>query len=165
MTTNTKQSPAKRWLLALGAIVLVIAALAAFKVQEIMGAIAFAQSFPEPSETVEVHVVEGAHYQPVQKVYAEVVAPRRLELRTELTGVVAEVGFAAGAAVEPTSVAAVAVEPTSVAAVAAEPTSVAAVAAIAAVAAAPTVLAGCDSGAARRGHAAGGGGCGGRTAS
>lgn len=100
MTTNTKQSPAKRWLLALGAIVLVIAALAAFKVQEIMGAIAFAQSFPEPSETVEVHVVEGAHYQPVQKVYAEVVAPRRLELRTELTGVVAEVGFAAGAAVE-----------------------------------------------------------------
>ncbi len=65
-----------------------------------MGAIAFAQSFPEPSETVEVHVVEGAHYQPVQKVYAEVVAPRRLGLRTELTGVVAEVGFAAGDAVE-----------------------------------------------------------------
>ena len=100
MTANTQQKPVKRWLISIAGVVLVIAALAAFKVLEIMGAIAFAQSFPEPSETVEVHVVESAHYQAMQKVYAEVVAPRRLELRNELTGVVAEVGFAAGDSVE-----------------------------------------------------------------
>ncbi len=91
-----KSPNARRWLITATAMLAIIALLAVFKVQEIRGAIAFAQSFPEPSETVEVYVVESADYQAMQKVYAEVVAPQRLALRNELGGVIAEVGFAAG---------------------------------------------------------------------
>lgn len=94
-----KTGSGKRWLASIVLMVLVIGGLATFKVQEIMGAIAFAESFPEPSSAVEVHVVDSASYQPMQKVFAEVVAPQRLELRNELGGIVASVGFESGAQV------------------------------------------------------------------
>lgn len=95
-----KKDSTKRWLISIVLVVLVIGGLATFKVQEIMAAIAFAESFPEPSAAVEVHVVESASYQPTRKVFAEVVAPRRLELRNELGGIVDAVGFESGADVE-----------------------------------------------------------------
>ena len=89
----------QRWIISTVFIVFVIAGLAAFKVQEIMGAIAFAQSFPERSEAIEVYTVGRTSHQPLQNVFAEVIAPQRLELRNELGGVIAAVGFSSGAAV------------------------------------------------------------------
>ncbi|WP_372749045.1 efflux RND transporter periplasmic adaptor subunit [Litorivivens sp.] len=91
-----KSPVAKRWLVTATSLSVVIAALAAFKVQEILGAIAFAQSFPEPAEKVEVYVVASGDYQAMQTVYAEVTAPQRLTLRNELGGVIVKLGFAAG---------------------------------------------------------------------
>lgn len=95
--TGMKTGSTKRWLSSIVLLLLVIGGLATFKVQEIMAAIAFAESFPEPSAAVEVHVVESATYQPTRKVFAEVVAPQRLELRNELGGIVDAVGFESGA--------------------------------------------------------------------
>lgn len=94
-----KESSSQRWVISIVLMLLVIGGLAAFKAQEIMGAIAFAQSFPEPSAAVEMHVVDNARYQPMQKVFAEVIAPRRLALRNELGGIVESIGFESGATV------------------------------------------------------------------
>lgn len=91
-----KSPNARRWLITATAMLAIIVLLALFKVQEIRGAIAFAQSFPEPSETVQVYVVESGDYQAMQKVYAQVIAPQRLVVRNELGGVIVELGFAAG---------------------------------------------------------------------
>ncbi len=95
-----KTAASKRWLISILIMVLVVGGLTVFKVQEIMAAIAFGQSFPEPAAAVEVHVVESASYQPMQKVFAEVIAPQRLDLRNELGGIIATVGFESGAQVE-----------------------------------------------------------------
>ncbi len=90
----------QRWIASIVLALLVIGGLTAFKAQEIMAAIAFAESFPEPSAAVEVHVVDSTTYQPMQNVFAEVLAPQRLELSNELGGVIERVGFQSGAQVE-----------------------------------------------------------------
>lgn len=95
-----KSASSKCWLISILIMVLVIGGLAVFKAQEIMAAIAFGQSFPEPSAAVEVHVVESGSYQAMQKVFAEVIAPQRLDLRNELGGIIAAVGFNSGEQVE-----------------------------------------------------------------
>jgi len=97
MNAGNRAKPWQRWVVSAVLMVVVIAGLAAFKVQEIMGAIAFAQSFPERSEAIEMHVVGSGTYQPTQRVFAEVIAPQRLELRNELDGIIDFVGFESGA--------------------------------------------------------------------
>ncbi|TQV82654.1 efflux RND transporter periplasmic adaptor subunit [Exilibacterium tricleocarpae] len=87
------------WVVAVLICVAVTAALAGYKVLQIKSAIAFAESFPEPSETVETVTVAQTQWIPEVSVLGEVVAPRSVELRNELAGKIVEVGFAPGARV------------------------------------------------------------------
>ncbi|HBO93078.1 MAG TPA: efflux transporter periplasmic adaptor subunit, partial [Gammaproteobacteria bacterium] len=76
----------RKWGITALSCVLIFAALAAFKVLEIRAAIAFGESFPEHSESVELAVVATTQYTPAIRVIGEMVAPQRLDLRNELAG-------------------------------------------------------------------------------
>ncbi|MGI9285535.1 MAG: efflux RND transporter periplasmic adaptor subunit [Pseudomonadales bacterium] len=89
----------RRWVIIGLVCFCVTAALAAFKVMQIRAAIAFAESFPEPVEAVELAVVEQVSWRPNVSATAEVVAPRDVELSNELAGRIVEVGFEPGATV------------------------------------------------------------------
>lgn len=89
----------RRWLLALLGCVVLVAALTAFKVSQIRDAIAFAASFPEQSETIEVVVAQPRDWQSTVAASGEVIALRSLELRNQLEGQIVALGFNAGAAV------------------------------------------------------------------
>lgn len=91
----------RRWGLTAVACIAVFAALAAFKVLEIRAAIAFGESFPEHSETVEAATVQVTDYVPSIKVMGTVVAAKRLDLHNELAGEIAQVNFNSGGHVEP----------------------------------------------------------------
>lgn len=87
------------WLVVAAICVLVTGALGAFKYGQIRAAIAFAESFPEPSETVQVENAEEILWTPTVSVVGEVVPTRSVELRNELAGMITEVGFEPGARV------------------------------------------------------------------
>ncbi|MGB1062177.1 MAG: efflux RND transporter periplasmic adaptor subunit, partial [Ketobacter sp.] len=89
----------RKWGITALSCVLIFAALAAFKVLEIRAAIAFGESFPEHSESVELAVVATTQYTPAIRVIGEMVAPQRLDLRNELAGEITRVGFESGASV------------------------------------------------------------------
>lgn len=89
----------RKWGITALCCVLIFAALAAFKVLEIRAAIAFGESFPEHSESVELAVVATTQYTPAIRVIGEMVAPQRLDLRNELAGEITRVGFESGASV------------------------------------------------------------------
>lgn len=89
----------RRWVI-IGLVCLcVTAALATFKVMQIRTAIAFAESFPEPVEAVELAVVEQISWRPTVSATAEVVALQDVELSNELAGRIVEIGFEPGATV------------------------------------------------------------------
>lgn len=90
----------RRWGLTVVACIAVFVALAFFKVMEIKAAIAFGESFPEHSETVEEAVVASADFTPTIKVIGTVVAAKRLDLHNELAGEITKVNFASGGHVE-----------------------------------------------------------------
>ena len=90
----------RRWALSFVFCILVFASLAAFKVFEIKAAIAFGQSFPEHSETVEVSTITKVKYAPSIKVIGEVLAPQYLDVRNELLGKIVSVNFESGEHVE-----------------------------------------------------------------
>ena len=106
--TNTKSSndksprsgAAKRWFITVLVCILVIVGLAFYKVKKIQAAIAFANSFPEPSESIEAFPVVLESYTPRIKITGEVIAPQRLELHNEISGTISKVGFSSGEAVE-----------------------------------------------------------------
>jgi membrane fusion protein (multidrug efflux system) len=89
-----------RWLITLAACLVVVAALAAFKVMQIRAAIAFGKSFPEPSATVEATTAVPGRFATQVQTLGEVVAPQALELRNEVEGRIAAVNFASGDKVE-----------------------------------------------------------------
>lgn len=80
--------------------VLVFSALAIFKVFEIKAAIAFGESFPEQSETVEVFSAELVDYTDTISAIGEVISPQRVDLRNEQAGSVVQVNFSSGAEVQ-----------------------------------------------------------------
>ncbi len=90
----------KRWLAVLGLCLGIFFLLAAIKFTQIRAAIAFGESFPEASETVQSQRVSFSQWQPTIKVAGEVRAPKEVELRTETSGVIAKIGFESGAKVE-----------------------------------------------------------------
>lgn len=90
----------RRWLITVGACLLVFAALAAYKVNQIRSAIAIAESFPEPSETVEAVVTKSKLVRPSVSTLGEVIAPQMVTLRNEIEGRVTEVNFESGAIVK-----------------------------------------------------------------
>ena len=90
---------ARHWTIAVSACLLLFAALAAYKYSQIKAAIAFGESFGEPSETVETVAVEIREVQQYVSTIGEIVAPQAVTLRNELPGKIAAVNFTSGSTV------------------------------------------------------------------
>jgi membrane fusion protein (multidrug efflux system) len=90
----------KRWLAVVAICLSIFLILALVKFFQIRAAIAFGESFPEPSETVEFQSIAYSSWQPQIKVSGEVRAPQEVELRNEVAGVIAKIGFNSGASIE-----------------------------------------------------------------
>ncbi len=99
--TDTKHSgsPAKRWFWLLLVCVLLVMVLGGLKYAQISKAIAFAESFPERSESVTAITLEPVQWRNLYRTIGEVKAAQFVELRNELDGVVAELGFSGGSTV------------------------------------------------------------------
>ncbi|MGI9277177.1 MAG: efflux RND transporter periplasmic adaptor subunit [Endozoicomonas sp.] len=89
-----------RWILTLVLCALLVGSLAGYKVLEIRSAIAFANSFPEHSETVALDEARAITYQPDIKVMGEVVLPEQITLRNELSGRIAAIRVKPGEPVQ-----------------------------------------------------------------
>lgn len=87
---------AKRWIITLSLCALVFVALATFKVMQIRAAIAFGESFPEPSQTVEAANVQLTQVQSRITTIGTVVAPQTVDLRNELEGRITAINFRSG---------------------------------------------------------------------
>lgn len=90
----------KRWIKTLSACAVVFVALASFKVMEIRAAIAFGESFPEHSEAVESIHVGLMPFVETISVIGDTLAPQQVELRSEIPGRIAKVGFDSGSFVK-----------------------------------------------------------------
>lgn len=86
----------KRWLTSIAIIFVVIASLGFVKFQQIQAAIAFGESFPEPSGSVKSAVVSTVTRADHLDVIGEAKATKSLNLTTELAGPITFVGFAPG---------------------------------------------------------------------
>ena len=85
-----------RWVWTFLFCLIVVSVLGFVKFNQIKAAIAFGESFPEPSETVHSIVTKQSQWQSSLIVMGEVVATRSLDLRNELAGVITKVGFVSG---------------------------------------------------------------------
>lgn len=88
------------WLLVFLACFGLVLVLGFIKFTQIRAAIAFGESFPEPSETVQTAVVEFAPWQSRMAVVGDVRASREVELYNELPGVIAKIAFVSGGLVQ-----------------------------------------------------------------
>lgn len=86
----------RRWIQVVAGCLLLLVALAGYKYLQIRKLIAFAESFPEASETVEVFTVSPQAWQETTRTVGDVLAPQSIALRNEVEGRVIAVGFAAG---------------------------------------------------------------------
>lgn len=91
---------ARRWFVAICFCLLVTVILGSLKYSQIRAAIAYADSFPEPSARVEAVVAETVDWQPTASVIGTVVPTRSLDVRNELAGNIEDVGFASGGVVK-----------------------------------------------------------------
>jgi membrane fusion protein, multidrug efflux system len=89
----------RRWMLVVIICVGVTSTLAGIKYLQIRKAIAFAESFPEHSETVQAVTAQEMQWSPTINAMGEVKAPQSVKLRNELEGKIVKVGFKAGAQV------------------------------------------------------------------
>lgn len=89
-----------RWLSAIFIVVAVVATLGFVKYSQVQAAIAFGESFPEPSATVNTTVTELSEHKEQIRVTGQIVAPQTLMVSTELPGKIAQVGFTPGSKVE-----------------------------------------------------------------
>lgn len=87
---------AGRWMKVFIGCLLLVLALALYKFLQIRQLIAFAESFPEASETVEAFVVQPQTWQETTTTVGEVLAPQAMDLRNETEGRISAVGFVAG---------------------------------------------------------------------
>lgn len=86
----------RRWMVVVAACLLLLLALAGYKYWQIRQLIAFAESFPEASETVELFTVSPQSWQETTRTVGDVLAPQTVTLRNDVEGRVIAVGFAAG---------------------------------------------------------------------
>ncbi len=89
-----------RWTKVFISCLLLVLVLALYKFLQIRKLIAFAESFPEASATVEIFVAQPQIWSETTNTVGEVLAPQALALRNEVEGRVSAVGFAAGDAVK-----------------------------------------------------------------
>jgi len=90
----------RRWLVTVVFCFAVVGLLGFVKFNQVMAAIAFGESFPEPSETVKIERIETSTWQPSLKLIGSVLPTHSLEIRNELEGVVTYIGFESGGKVE-----------------------------------------------------------------
>lgn len=86
----------KRWLVSILFIFAIIASLGFVKFKQVQAAIAFGESFPEPSGSVKSTLVEMKETSDEYRVVGEVKAKKSLTLTTEYAGPVEFVGFTPG---------------------------------------------------------------------
>jgi membrane fusion protein (multidrug efflux system) len=89
-----------RWLWTLLFCLVVVGVLGFVKFNQISAAIAFGESFPEPSETVNTVIAQQSDWQPTLTIMGEVVATQSVDIRNELAGMITKVGFTSGAKVQ-----------------------------------------------------------------
>ena len=85
-----------RWIVAILVIIGVVTSLGFIKFTQVKAAIAFAESFPEPSEAVNSVRTQWSEWTPQFTVIGEVKAPRATLLRNELEGIVEQVNIVPG---------------------------------------------------------------------
>lgn len=88
------------WIAAIGFCIVTFLLLAYVKFTQVSAAIAFGESFPEPSETVVPMTVSLSSWQDTLQVLGEVKATRALDIRNELEGIITSVGFSSGGQVQ-----------------------------------------------------------------
>ncbi|NJM35868.1 MAG: efflux RND transporter periplasmic adaptor subunit [Rhodomicrobium sp.] len=88
------------WLIVVLAAVGIAGGLGFYKYKEFEAAMAAASAFPEPSEAVVAIRARQGEWSATAKVIGTVVALRQLELRNEVTGTIAELGFKSGETVK-----------------------------------------------------------------
>lgn len=86
----------KRWLITIVGILAIVAGLGFIKFTQIKAAIAFGESFPEPSETVYAQQASWSSYQPKVTVIGEVRAAQRIDIRNEVEGIITQVNLPSG---------------------------------------------------------------------
>ncbi len=89
-----------RWVILVVCCLLLFAALATFKVLQIRKLIAFGESFPEPSATVEVDIVASRQWNDRVATTGSILAPQQLLLRNERAGSITAIGYKPGAVVK-----------------------------------------------------------------
>ncbi len=90
----------KKWSLTIALCLTIFGGLAAYKVSEIRRSVAAAEAYPEQSEVVEQALVTTGEYTPAITVMAEIIAPKRLDIRNELAGEITTVNFQSGEIVQ-----------------------------------------------------------------
>ncbi len=86
----------KRWVFTILGILVIISGLGFIKFTQIKAAIAFGESFPEPSETVLAQDVTWSSFQPQVTVIGEVRATQRINIRNEVEGIITEMNLPSG---------------------------------------------------------------------
>ena len=86
----------RRWATAVSIVVITIGSLAYIKVGQVQAAIAFGESFPEPSATVETLITQSSIYQPTYQVTGQVRAIKAITLHNQLSGTIEQVNYIAG---------------------------------------------------------------------
>ena len=90
----------KRWLVTIFIIVFIIAGLGFIKFTQIKAAIAFGESFPETSETVEATPTRLTIYQPTVSILGEIKPLQVVNVRNEVAGMLTKVDFTSGSKAE-----------------------------------------------------------------
>ncbi|NRA71421.1 MAG: efflux RND transporter periplasmic adaptor subunit [Gammaproteobacteria bacterium] len=90
----------RRWSVAVIIVVVSIGSLAFIKFQQVQAAIAFGESFPEPSTTVETLLIQSSNYQPTYQVTGQVRAIQVVTLHNQLPGTIEKINYIAGGHVE-----------------------------------------------------------------
>lgn len=86
----------RRWALLLLVCLVIVAVLGSLKYRQVQEAIALGNAFPERSEAVTAVIATPVDWQQSYKTIGEVRATRYIELRTEVGGKIAEIGFLGG---------------------------------------------------------------------
>lgn len=86
----------RRWLTTVAIVVVTVAGLAFIKISQIQAAIAFGESFPEPSATVLTTHAETLEYRSTSKVMGQIKATQNITVSNELSGLITKVNFEPG---------------------------------------------------------------------
>ncbi|MDG1814837.1 MAG: efflux RND transporter periplasmic adaptor subunit [Glaciecola sp.] len=93
-----------RWCVAIVICVAVFVSLSFIKYNQVMAAIAFGESFPEPSETVHAQSLTTTQWRTMSSLSAETVAPQLISLTNQQSGIITAVNGEAGQAIAKGSV-------------------------------------------------------------